>query len=229
MLTYFLAEQNLPFSVSIALVLAMAALEGVLTLLGFGLSAMLDGLGGDLYMPAIEADADVSADFDAADGSALSFGSLLAWLRFGEVPAIILLIIFLSAFGALGFAVQGAVSSVAGTYLPSAIAAVPAFAGALPVVRILGGAMGRLMPREETSAVALETLIGRVARITLGTATVGRPAQGKVRDQHGLDHYVMIEPDTDNTEFSQGSEVLLVRKAGATFFAIANEHDALRR
>ncbi len=229
MLTYFLAEQNLPFSVAIAVVLAMAVLEGVLTLLGFGLSALLDGLGGDIDLPDMEAEADVGAGLDAADSGGLSFGSLLAWLRFGEVSAIILLIIFLSAFGALGFALQGAVSSVSGTYLPSALAAVPAFAGALPVVRVLGGALGRLMPREETSAVSLETLVGRLARITLGTAATGRPAQGKVRDQHGLEHYVMIEPDIEGAEFAQGSEVLLIRKDGAKFFAIANEHDALRR
>lgn len=224
MLTYFLADQNFPFSVALAIVIAIAALEGVLTLLGFGLSAMLDGLSADVDIPDVDIDAD-------QDGVALdhggSFGSVLAWLRFGEVPAVILLIVFLSAFGALGIALQSVVNAVTGIYLPAFLAAIPAMFGAIPTVRVLGGVLGRIMPKEETAAVSRQTLIGRVATITLGAAAAGKPAQGKVRDEHGLEHYVMIEPDEDQQTFAQGNEVLLVRNKGAIYYAIANDYGAL--
>ncbi|MEM7427265.1 MAG: YqiJ family protein [Pseudomonadota bacterium] len=228
MLTTFLAEQNFPFSLAIGLVLAIAVLEGVLTLLGFGLSALLDGFNADVDIPDADADLDVDADLDGVSGAGgSSLGSILAWLRFGEVPAIILLIIFLSAFGALGFALQAIVHSVSGFYLPAIIAVFPAFLAAMPAVRVFGGAMARLMPKEETSAVSRNSLIGRIATITLGTARAGAPAQGKVRDEHGLEHYVMIEPDVADETFAQGAEVLLVRSEGAVFFGIANTHAAL--
>lgn len=232
MLTYLFAVQNFPFAVAMAIVMAIAVLEGVLTLLGFGMSAFLDGLGGDVDVDIDipDADADIDADFDGAniDGGN-SLGAILGWLRFGEVPAVVLLIIFLSAFSAIGFAVQGLSNVLTGFYLPSLVACIPAFFGAMPVVRVLGGAIGKIMPKEETSAVTLQALVGRVATITLGTASTGRPAQGKVRDEHGLDHYVMIEPDEEQQTFVQGSQVLLVRNEGATFFAIVNEHEALSR
>lgn len=228
MLTTFLAEQNFPFALAIGLVLALAALEGVLTLLGFGLSALLDGFNADVDIP--DADLDADADLDGVSGAGgTSLGSILAWLRFGEVPAIILLIIFLSAFGALGFALQAIVHSVSGAYLPSLVAIFPAFLAAMPAVRVFGGAVAKVMPKEETTAVSLNSLVGRVATITLGTASTGKPAQGKVRDEHGLEHYVMIEPDIADAAFEQGSEVLLVRSEGAKFFAIANTHAALSR
>ena len=95
--------------------------------------------------------------------------------------------------------------------------------------QLSGGAVAKVMPKEETSAVSLNSLVGRVATITLGTASPGKPAQGKVRDEHGLEHYVMIEPDIADAAFEQGSEVLLVRSEGAKFFAIANTHAALSR
>ncbi len=226
MLTTFLAEQNFPFSLAIALVLAIAVLEGVLTLMGFGLSALFDGIDADIDIPDVDAD----ADLDGVGGTgATSVGSILAWLRVGEVPAIILLIIFFSAFGALGFALQAIVHSVTGAYLPALIAVFPAFFAAMPAVRLFGGALAKVMPKEETSAVSLKSLIGRIGTITLGTASAGKPAQGKVRDEHGLEHYVMIAPDLEEETFEQGSEVLLVRSDGAVFYAIRNTHAALSR
>ena len=72
-----------------------------------------------------------------------------------------------------------------------------------------------------------ESLVGRVATITLGTAKHGHPAEAKVKDQHDQTHYLMVEPDALEQEFAQGTKVLLVRKQGAVFYVINIEHDAL--
>ena len=73
-----------------------------------------------------------------------------------------------------------------------------------------------------------ETLVGRVAVIVTGEAKSGSAAQARVRDEHGQTHYIMVEPDTESDVFAQGASVLLVRRAGATFFAIHNMSASLR-
>ena len=52
-------------------------------------------------------------------------------------------------------------------------------------------------------------------------------AQGKLKDGFGQDHYVIIEPDDDGDILKHGSKVLLVRKEGNIFFAIANTNEFL--
>jgi hypothetical protein len=83
------------------------------------------------------------------------------------------------------------------------------------------------VPRDETTAVSEDSLVGRVAVITLGVASSAAPAEGRVRDEHGQTHYVMVEPDIAGESFSAGSEVLLVKRAGARFFGIRNPSPAL--
>ena len=78
------------------------------------------------------------------------------------------------------------------------------------------------MPKDETEAVDSDTFIGRTAIVALGEASVGEPAQCRLKDQFGQNHYVMVEPDIEGVAFSQGATVLLVRREGGTFFAIAN-------
>ena len=103
----------------------------------------------------------------------------------------------------------------------------PAFVLAMPVVRGVGGLFARLVPRDETTAVSEDSLVGRVAVITVGVASGNAPAEGRVRDEHGQTHYVMVEPDIAGESFPAGTEVLLVKRAGAKFFGIRNPSAAL--
>jgi len=88
--------------------------------------------------------------------------------------------------------------------------------------------VARIMPRDETSAVSRDSLVGRVAVIVTGEAAHNSAAQARVRDEHGQVHYVMVEPDNAADTFKQGSSVLLVRHAGAKYFAIHNTSASLR-
>lgn len=218
MLEFLASDQNLPFTVSLVVMFGIALLEGVATLLGAGISGFLDSLIPDL-------DLDTGLDLDSTSSS--PFTRLLGWLRVGQVPVLILLVIFLTTFGLLGLVIQSTVHSTTGFLLPSLVASVIVLFLSLPVVRVLGGALGAIMPQDETDAVSEASLIGRVATITLGTASLGSPAQGKVRDQHGLTHYIMIEPDTEGSSFTAKQSVLLIKKDGSVFKAIEDINPVL--
>jgi Inner membrane protein YqiJ, N-terminal/Inner membrane protein YqiJ, OB-fold len=213
------AAPNLPFSIALAAMLIIAFLEGLGTLFGMGVSSLIEGLLPDL-------DLDFDADVSGGD-SPIAMSRFLGWLRFGKVPALILLVVFLTAFGLIGLGLQKTVHAAFGLFMPGVLVCVVAFAASLPVVRVLGEGLARILPKDETSAVSEKTFIGRVATIILGTAKQGSPAEAKLQDQHGQAHYVMVEPDLAEDEFQQGDQVLLVNKAGRYFRAIRNTSENL--
>lgn len=229
MLEFIFAAPNLPFAVALALMLLIALLEGVTTTLGMGLSGFLDSMMPDMDVD-IDFDVDVDADMDAPDFHASGpLTKMLSWLRIGQVPALVLLVIFLTAFGLLGLGVQSVANRLTGHLLPALTASGAAFVLALPLVRMFGGILARVMPKDETEAVSEKSFIGQVAVVTTGKAKMGSPAQGKLTDRYGQAHYVMIEPDEAGEEFLQGAEVLLVSQHGATFKAIRNTSAALHK
>jgi hypothetical protein len=225
MLPFIFADQNLPFAVALALMLIIAILEGAATFLGAGISGVLDSLLPDLDF---DLGVDVDADLDMPGvGSPSILTSIMAWLRLGQVPALVLLVIFLTSFGLVGYGLQMIFVETVGVMLPSLLAGVVAFVFALPIVRVGGGILVKIMPKDETDAVAEESFIGLVAVVTLGAARAGSAAQGKLKDRHGQTHYVMIEPDNEDEMFPQGTEVLLVKHSGAIFKAIRNTNEVL--
>ena len=232
---FLLAAENLPFTVSIVLMLAVAALEGVTSLFGAGLSHLVDSFIPDTDVD-VDFDVDVDVDFDIdgpdvdvdaieTGGSALT--NVLGWLSVGKVPFLVLLVIFLTVFGMTGLALQGAVQTVTGTLLPGWLAAVPALIVTLPAVRIGGRGLAKIIPKDESSAVSRTTFVGRSATITLGTAAQGAPAQAKLHDEHGQAHYIMVEPDIAGESFQAGENVLLVARRGGLFRVIRTDSAAL--
>lgn len=215
--TFLLAGENLPFTVALTVMLAIAVLEGVTSLLGMGISEMIDSV-----LPDIEFDIDAP---DIDDPGVMT--RFLGWLRVGEVPLLMLLVIFLTAFGLLGLALQAAASDLFGTPLPAMLAAIIVILPSLPLVRGFGGLLARIMPKDESEAVSSTSFIGRVAVITTGTARSGSPAEAKLKDRYGHTHYVMVEPDAKGEVFESGSEVLLVSRDKVVFRGIANPSSAL--
>lgn len=201
----FLAPESWPFVLATGLMVALGLIELLALLAGASASHWLDGL-----MP----------HADGVEGFADAF---LGWLHVGKAPLLVLLVTFLAAFAVIGFGIQIAAGGIVGRFVPAWLTAVAAFAAALPVVRAFGGLLARIIPKDETSAVSDASLIGRVATVVTGTAIAGRPAQARVRDEHGNTHYVMVEPEEQGVQFEQGAGVLLVRQvAGRRFHAIRN-------
>ncbi|MCW7754398.1 YqiJ family protein [Desulfobotulus sp. H1] len=203
-----LASENMAFSTALAIMLLIGILEGTASLIGAGSSSFFDSL-----IPDLDAG---TADFGG------STGRFLVWLRIGQVPVLVILILFLTSFGLTGLMLQAAVASLFGSFLPGWLAAIPVLVLSFFLTRFLGGLLHRIIPKDETLAVSRASLIGRVAVITLGTASRGNPAEAKTKDIYGRMHYFLVEPDRDEDVFSTGNEVLIVSLTNHIYRAIPN-------
>lgn len=219
MIGFILESRNMPFTVSLTIMFMIAVLEGAATMIGMGLSNMVE-----TFIP----DVDLDADLDSPDGTSPGvLTKTFGWLRIGQVPFLIILVAFLTIFGLTGLILQSVILELTGVLLPGLAASGAALAVSLPMVRMLTGIIARIMPKDETEAVSEKSFIGRVAVITLGRATKGKPAQAKLKDKFGTTHYIMVEPDLEDESFQQGDPVLIVRQAGAGFAGIRNSVSAL--
>lgn len=219
MLQLLLASENLLFSIALLLMLLIGVLELVALLFGSSVSSSLDGM-----LPDVELSPHTEVGQLDAD-SALS--RFFGWLRIGEVPLLMLLVVFLLSFGLVGLILQSVLLSALGVMAPAWLAAPVVLLASLPVVRFGGGMLQRVMPRDETTAVSSDSLLGRIAVITLGTAKHHYAAEARVKDQHGYQHYVQVEPDNPAEQFEQGAEVLLLTRQGAVYKAIKNANPHL--
>lgn len=238
MLSFLTASENLPFSAALGIMLVIGLLEGVFTLMGLGLSQFFEHLipGGGPEIgapPAADLHVDLHADpgLDPHHGFDLDKASpglrFLDWLHVGKVPILVVFVVFLTMFGFVGLGLQWTALTFFQRLIPTLFATVPALAISLPLVRFSTGLLARVLPKDETQAVSQESFVGRVAVVTLGTARRGHPAQAKLRDQFGLTHYVAVEPDLDDEQFTAGTAVLIVRRSGIIFRGIRNTTSAL--
>lgn len=196
------ASHNLPFSVALAVVLILVVLQ----IVGAG-----DLLGADV-------DADADLDLDAG---------LLSVIGLGRMPFLMWLMLVLTVFALVGFAGQQLLEALTGGPLSGGLAALGAAVVALPLTGALSRPLARVIPRDETTAIAITALVGREAEIVIGTAAQGSPARARVRDHHGQDHYVMVEPHDPAERFAQGERVLLVRQERDVFWAMSRNGSRL--
>lgn len=207
-MSLFTASQNLPFGIGLALIVGIAVIEGVGMLLSMSPSSLMDD-----FVPDVHGDAGLDR--------------LLGWLHLGKVPVLVLLLLFLCGFTVFGYSLQLVAHGLLGSYLHPALAATLAVPAGMATVRGLGSLIAHIVPRDETSAVSEQTLVGRVGVIVTGAARRGLSAQARVKDAHGRPHYLMVEPDLDDDVFEEGTQVLIVRKAGAFYRCISNPHPTL--
>lgn len=199
MTSLLVAPEGIFFSAALLLMLAIGLIEAI----GLGAS----GWGVDL-----------GADLDHGP---------LGWLGIGQVPLLILLVTFLAVFGAVGLAGQHIAQLLTGAPLAPLVAVPAALVAALPVTSFASRGLARIMPRDESSAIDVEDLVGRTATITLGRAAKGSPARARVVDVHGQTHHVLAEPDNSGAVFEAGDEILLVRRDGNHFRAIFYDRPSL--
>jgi hypothetical protein len=192
------ADHNLPFAVAFMAMVVLALVQVI-------------GLGADHD---IDADADTGAE--AGLGEALT-----TLLGVGRVPFMIWLVLFLFLFAALGVSIQSLAESLIGSPLDPLLAAGITFVAALPVTGLVVRPLARIMPGDETTAVDIDSLVGRRAVITTGRASARNPARARVLDRYGMTHHVMVEPHEAGSEMLEGDEALLVRREGEIFFGVA--------
>ncbi|MBX7536728.1 YqiJ family protein [Qipengyuania sp. GH1] len=197
-----LEPHNMPFAAALVIMLILAVVQ-LIGIADFG-----------------DADFDLDADGDGLPDAGMLDG-LLTLLGIGRVPLTIWLALFLFLFAGIGLSVQELATSLTGSPLYDWLAAVIAGVAALPVTGVFARPLGRILPKDHTTAVSTESLIGRRATITDGIARAGSPARAKVKDVHGQTHHVMVEPHEALSEIHAGDEVLLVRREGGQFYATA--------
>lgn len=195
MIDFLLMPATLPFSVALLVMIMIGIAEAV----GLGAGAVH-----------LDADADVHAG-----GS-----DPLGWLGLGEVPLLIVLVVLLALFGLIGLAGQQLAAALLGAPVSPWIAAPAALAAALPLTGSCARALARILPRDETTAIGLDSLVGRRATVVVGSARRGCAARASVRDAYGQVHYVMIEPTDERQVIEEGGTALLVGREGEIFEAL---------
>jgi hypothetical protein len=185
----------LPFAVAFALLILVAL-------------AQLVGLGD------LAGEPDLDADAGAMEG-------LASILGIGRVPFLAWLAILLLMFSGVGITGQLLIDNLTGTMLSPLPAAALAAFPALVLTGLGARILAPIVPRDETTAVHIEALLGKRGRIDIGSARRGSPARAVVKDIHGQPHNVMVEPHEDGAEFLAGDEVLLVRLENDLFYAIS--------
>ncbi|MCL6232969.1 MULTISPECIES: YqiJ family protein [Acinetobacter] len=205
----FTHPSNIVFSISLCLMFLFGLFEIVLTILGGGSQGFLDQ-----FLPEdVGHNAELGVDADAGIVT-----RVLDWLYLGRIPLFVWLIIFLCVYSLLGFTIQAVVNQMTSMMFSAWIIAPACIFLCMPFVRFSAMLIARILPQDETTAIYSDELIGRTATIILGDARPQSPAQAKVKDQHGLTHYILVEPEQDEI-FSQGQSVVLTQKTNVGFQA----------
>lgn len=222
-----------PFAIALGLVFGMMLLELVLMLVGISIlggdsDASLDaepGLDPEVGIApefGIDAEPGLEADLDGAD-AVEGGGGAFAWLGLGDAPFAIWFAGFLTAFGLIGYALQGILNALIGAPLPALIASVVALPFSLAITARFARFIGRMVPKFESTAISSRSFGGRRGVITVGTARRGNPAQARIKDGYGNTHYTMVEPLNDDDAFPQGTEIATVRLGDGSLRAISLE------
>lgn len=153
------------------------------------------------------------------DGETNHFLLVLEWLYIGRIPLLVWLIIFFTSYGLTGFIVQSIFHQFTQHFINVWIISPTCLILTMPIVRYSSMIIAKNLPQDETTAIYSHELIGRSATIILGKAPINSPAEAKVIDQHSQTHYVLVEPESDET-FNQGETVLLTEKTTLGFKAI---------
>ncbi len=222
MLDEFTIHQALPFTAALLVMVILAIINILTTLAGLEVFDFLDSL-----VPDLDGDLDLGDAISAESLSPSFLEGLSLWMNLGRVPLIVTMNIFLLCFSALGFFMINTAGAIGIVNLPWALTIPIALFASIVPVKIGNGLAARIWPKDETAAVSNETFIGRVAKITIGTATHDRAAEAKLKGPLGRPHYVMVFADNENESFPQGSSVLLVGRRDTKFTGIAVENDHL--
>ena len=203
---------NIVFSVSLLLCLCIGVLELILLMFG-GSSSFIDQ-----FLPDSLTDVDhADVSMDHADNL---FTQFLEWLYLGKVPLLVWLIIFLTVYSLTGLIIQDVFFNFTEHYLFAWVIAPSCLFLFIPLVRVAAKLISKIIPKDETTAIHSDDLIGRTAKIILGEAKPNSPAQAKVKDQFGQMHYVLVEPELD-VVFTQGQDVILTQRTKIGFQAIS--------
>ncbi len=223
-MTWLFEPHNTIFTIAFVVMLCFAILEILSLLLGLGISEWLHDLlphggdsSGEVGMDA-HAHVDVDGSLDTQlesgmghDGNIGMMHSLLNWLEIGKLPLLVTMNIFFAAFSITGFLLQGITILITeDRALPPWLAALVAFAVALPALKAGNKLFSKIWPQDETSAVNQAEFIGCHGVVATGLATSERAAEVKFVGPRGDVHYFMAFAIRE--DLPQGTPIVVVAK-----------------
>ncbi len=201
-LEHLLAPEVRPFSIAAMMILLVGGIETISLLIGTSLSAMIGNV----------------IDFDGhAEHGVIT---TISWFNVGGVPLLIFILLALGFFSICGFLIQD-VARLVSAPLPTYVAAPLALAVAAPLIRESSRVVAKIVPRDESYAVELADLVGRVGEVVIGPLDQGLPGRVRVKDIHGNIHFVAASAAPSSLALPQGAAVLLVDRDGTRFVAVA--------
>ena len=206
MINFLLSDINFAFTVCLFIVAGLALLEGVAVLVGASIMSMLDDM----------IDIDIDVDSDVSSSGLTSF---LGWLCLNKLPMLVWLVLILTSFALTGISYNYFVVSQFNFEFLTWLSKPVALFGACVLTHYFGDAIAKVMPKNESSAVSAEGFAGKLATITIGTASKGNAAEAMLKDEFNQKHYVMVEPDNHDQQFQQGTTVVLMEKAANVWLA----------
>lgn len=207
MFTFLLADMNLLYTLAISIVLLFLFLELLGLIVGISLLELLDNI----------SPIDANSSLPITDGGV---SNLLDWLCLTKLPMLVWLIIALTHFSIIGYSINYAVLTSL-EWQPQLIFILPTTVFfTLIMTHFVGSALAQIIPNNETTAVSTSTFIGKAAKITIGTASSGNPAEALLLDDFNQKHYIMVEPEFEKEYLPKGTEVVIVEKLNGTWLAI---------
>jgi hypothetical protein len=249
MFSFLLAWYNLPFLAGLICSLALSLLQ---LIGGFGnedadadadadvdadvdIDADLDAdVDADVDIDTdVDADVDIDTDLDThapvvetAGGG--FFNTALAALGVGRVPLLLVLMVFLGCFGAVGLLANTLLTNVLGNYPAPAffLVLLAGIIAALPLTGRISRLLGRMAPASST-AIGFEQLVGRVGTVVSPSVS---PTYGRVqvKDTHGTLHTVYAVV-ADGASLPERSEVALLAYDAPRRCFVVGPLDQLRR
>ena len=194
---YLFQSYNTPFLYALYFLAFILAIEIISLVIGIGISEL------------ISLDSDVDVDLEIEHGF---FGKFVSFIKVDNVPILILLIIYMATFSIFGFLSQSLSVQYFGYTFNLSLVVGSVAVIAFPIYKMIAKMMADKLFREETTAISEAEFLGRIATISTGTAKIGLPAEARFVDQHGQQHFVMVEPEDENVEFGPETEIELLRK-----------------
>lgn len=243
---FFAAPQNYPFLVALAVMMAislLAVLAGVFGLIGDADTDVDLDLDSDVDVDVdVDIDADVEADIDAGfeaghvidpDGAVhgalhghSALNGLLGIIGLGAVPITVLAVVASCTFFLGGFIAQWIAYSATGAFMNGWAPIMAATALMLLCLNLTGRLGRKLKIKLHTTALHSDSFVGHTAKVIGGTATKSLPAQAKFIDKHSQVHYLLVQPVGRAEVLHEGSDVVLLGRKGAKFYAVpANDFD----
>jgi hypothetical protein len=209
-LEHLLAPDVRPFAIAAVMIVFVGGIETISMLIGFSISESIGS----------------TFNFDGHFNGHGDHGLLnaISWVNAGGVPLLIFVLLLLGMFSIAGFLIQDIARALGGP-LPTLIAAPAALVVALPFVRASSRLVARIIPRDESYAVDLGDLVGRVGEVVIGPLDQGLPGRVRVKDIHGNVHFVAATAAPTSPPLPQGASVLLVDRDDTRFVAVAVPDD----